>query len=150
MNFEPKTEKQIQVANLMPKGIYGVEVPGAEDKISKSGREMIELDLLVYDVEGHGRKITDYLVSGVEGMEFKIRHAAVTFGLEEKYNTGTLLAADFIGRSGHCKIGIKEDKTGQYAPKNNITDYVSSDIVKAAPQQKAAETNPLPNDDIPF
>lgn len=124
MKFQPKSEADIKTAALLPPGEYDAEIGTAEDTVSKSGNEMIKLDLTVFDTNGGKRFIYDYLL---ESMAYKLRHAAEACGLLAKYEQGLLTADDFIGKGCRVKIGI-DDKVA--ANKKNGTDYPPSNMIK--------------------
>jgi len=46
MNFNPKTEEEIQKEGLVPLGIYPYKVIKAEDKISQVGNEYTAITLM--------------------------------------------------------------------------------------------------------
>lgn len=121
MKFEPKSEKEVSNANLLPLGTYDAEVGTAEDKVSAAGNEMIKLDLSVYDATGKTHFVYDYLL---EALAYKLRHAAEACGLLERYEAGNLEAEDFIGKTCKVKIKVQVDKDGKYPDKNVIQDYV--------------------------
>lgn len=123
MKFQPMSEKEIAEAGLLPAGEYPFEVVGAEDKISKSGNDMTELTVKVYDIDGIGHSIFDYLVA-TKKSAFKIRHFAEAAGLLPNYETGNLPADVMVGRSGYCKVIIRKDDKGEYPDKNQIADYI--------------------------
>ncbi len=130
MQFEPKTEAQLAEANLWPEGEYGFQVLdqitlggnhyATCDRISKAGKEMIQLVVQLFNAEGTPRVIVDYLTAG---MEFKLRHAAVACGLLHQYETGSLVASDFKGKQGFLKLKIGK-ASGEYPAKNEVKDYV--------------------------
>lgn len=124
MNFKPKSDADLSTGNLLPKGEYDFEVISAVDKVSKANNEMIELKLLIYIDGTPARQVFDYLM---ESVAYKLKHFCYAVGLSKKYDDGTITAFDCNGVSGRCKIGIKQDKTGQYPPNNNVTDYVVVD-----------------------
>lgn len=134
MKFNPKTEKEIQEANLIPeKTICPVKILNAIDKTSAAGNEMIELTVRVF----HGDKSFQVLDWIMPKVEFKFFHFCAYMGLSKQYETGTLTAADCKDREGYAKIGIQSDKTGQYPDRNNIMDYVRMPVGKpgsAAPK----------------
>lgn len=143
MKFTPKTEEEIAAAGILMPGIYPFEVIKAEEKPSKKGNDMIELSLRIFnDQEEH--LCRDWLL---ESMPHKLRHAAVTLGLEDQYEAGSLVAGDFFKKEGFVKVGIqkgkpKGDGSGEnYPDRNNILDYVG-DVAK---EQPAGE-----DDDLPF
>lgn len=140
MRFEPKTEEQLKEENLWQPGLYGFEILqevsfGSSDtyetcnRQSKKGNDMIQLIIKVMNSEGDYIIITDYLL---EAMAFKLRHAAVACNLEEKYNSGHLDANDFIGKTGMLELKIDKDKTGEYAAKNAVKDYVINETIEDA------------------
>lgn len=145
MRFTPKTEKEIQEMNLISPGIYDFEVISASDKMSKTGNEMIELKIKIWDINNQERIIFDYLL---EAMSFKLRHFAEATGLLQKYESGMLLAKDCLGKSGKVEIIIQKDKNGQYGDKNAVKDYISlSETSHAEPIKK---DDSFLNDEIPF
>lgn len=124
MKFTPKSEKQINEANLLPdKTKASFEVLESEDQQSKSGNEMIKMKVAIF-LNGEQKTVLfDYLL---EAMAFKLRHFCQNTGLIEKYENGELTAADCMGKIGDCIIGIQKDKTGAYPDKNVIKDYIES------------------------
>lgn len=142
---KPLTKEQLAQGDLIPPGIYEFEVLDAQEKVSKSGKDMIELQLKVWMPDGRVRTIFDYLL---EALEFKMGHFAETVGLLPKYQEGYLNADDCIGKSGKAKIYTQKDKTGQYGDKSAIADYIVDD--KVAPTTKKSDIDPNLNDDIPF
>lgn len=151
MRVTPKTDKQIAEENLWPIDTeYSFEVAEAFDKISKSGNEMIELKVKVFNDDGGFRIFNDYLL---DSLAFKIKHFSEATGNFDKYQSGTIAAADCIGKSGRLKLKIQKDKNGVYADKNVIGDYVvekddASGEVNVA--HVAQQSNPIKDDTIPF
>ena len=149
MQFTPRSEKELSEENLFPAGTYPFEIVAAEDKVSKKGNEMIELKLRVF----HGERtqfVNDYLL---ESIGYKLRHAAVTLGLEAKYDSGQIAARDFAGKEGWAKIKITSDKTGTYPDKNEVGDYVTepkSVATSSVPTKSKPDTEEEAADDIPF
>lgn len=141
MRFTAKSEKEIKEERLLPEGEYPFQISGGEDKISKSGNEMIQLMVRVFKPDGNFQLVTDYLL---ESMSYKLRHAAEACGLLSKYESGELLGTDFIGKTGHLKLKIQVDKTGQYADKNFVADYLIKPVAEAgatpAPAEKPKDT----------
>ncbi len=150
MKYQPKTEKQIIEEGLAPAGIYSFEVYEAADKTSKTGNDMIELKLRLFDHEGTSRgMVTDYLL---EKLAYKLRHAAVACGLEDVYNNGELTATDFKDKMGEVKIRIQEDKEGKYPAKNVVADYVVKKETANGEPPAGHPANEAPpfDPDIPF
>jgi hypothetical protein len=128
MQFSPKTESQIREESLIPEGEYDFTVVKAEDKLSKAGNEMIQLDMDIF-VGGTERPMKDWLM---EKMAFKLLHFCAATGLTAKYEAGTLAAQDCIGKSGKLNIVIKEGQ-GQYGKQNGVKDYVVAKVATDAP-----------------
>lgn len=147
MKFTPKSEKEIAEMNLLSKGEYSFQVASCEETVSKKGAPMLVLTLYLYDhaLQPCGR-VRDYLL---EAMPHKLRHAAYACGLGEKYESGNLDASDFNGRNGSAKIGIEQDKTGQYPDKNVVLDYVRTQQ-DGSPKLQEKEHKYVTEDDIPF
>lgn len=119
MKFSPKSEEEL-AQNLLAPGVYPFQVIAASDLISKSGNEMIELKLNVFD-ENREVRIYDYLL---EKMAHKLRHFADVTGLATQYEKGSLEAIDCDGKQGWVKVG--QDKGGNgFLPKNTVLDYVA-------------------------
>lgn len=123
MRFTPKTEQEIQEANLLPEGKYDFEVIAAEEKQSAKGNDMIVVTIAIYQNGNRKTNVFDYLL---ESMAFKLRHFCQNTGLIEKYESGELTADDCIGKTGLCKIKIQKDKSGNYPDKNVIADYLDA------------------------
>ena len=154
MKFQPKSEKEVAEAGLLPIGEYPFEVIAAEDKASKAGNDMVELTVKVYDIDGVGHSIFDYLVD-TDKSAYKTRHFAETTGLMPNYETGNLPAGIMIGKSGYCKVVIRKDKTGEYPDRNGIADYIKpKNATAATPAPRAAAPlrpqTAIQDDDIPF
>ena len=159
MQFTPKTDRELDEANLLPPGEYPALVVEAEDATSKSGREMVHLQLQIQTPTGpHYRTVDDYLVPGT-GMEFKVRHFAYSAGLEAKYEQGNYSAVDCLGKGCTVKVDI-EDASGQYRAKNRIVDYLVVDGAQVpagagsghtlAPLPNGLNGEPVEDDSIPF
>ena len=153
MRFAKKTEQELQIMNLIDKGQYQYTVLAAEDAVSKSGKDMIKLQLKVWDADGREHLIYDYLL---EAMPQKLKHFADTCGLADKYELGEINADDCKHKSGYLELIIQEDKSGQYGPRNSVKDYIKRSNVTefAKPGKETVKENgkeaDLFNDDIPF
>lgn len=144
MRFQPKTDKELAVMNLLPEGEYDFEVFEASDAVSTNSNEMIKLKLKVWAPDGSERHVYDYLL---EAMAHKLRHFAVCVGLDVEYVNGTLKAVQCVGRVGRVKLIIQKDKTGAYPDKNAVKDYVVKEKIAAKAVEPAADS---PEDDVPF
>lgn len=143
MRFQPQTDEQIAEAGLLPEATYDVEVVEAIEKQSKSGNDMIVLELRVYTDGGH-RDLTDYVVSN---LAWKVKGAAKGFGLLAEYESGELSANDFLGKSGKAKIG-RQGPSGDFGPKNVIKGYEPK--MQATFSAPAGGGKAMMDDDIPF
>lgn len=144
MNFEPMPKEEMLKLGLLPKGTYPFVVKAATEKVSKSGNPQIEVLLMVYDERGREHLLYDYLSPMLES---KLRHFCYAIGLGKMSEEGKFDTSLVNGCHGECKIYIREDKTGQYPPKNAIGDYVIDLNLRAT---VINENNNLPNDPIPF
>jgi hypothetical protein len=148
MDFTPKDEKDLIQFELLPDNtVCDFDVLSSEDKRSKNGNDMIEINVGIY-VEGKIRqRIFDYLLPL---MEAKLRHFCDTTGLLTEYESGTLTAVMCRGRSGKCRIGIQKDKNGEYPDKNIIKDYVCRPAKSLNKETKTVYKGRPDDDDIPF
>jgi hypothetical protein len=120
MNFKPATEEEIKANKVWPNGVYPFLIVEAEEKLSaRKGNPMIELRIVISKSDGSKRTIRDYLLPQ---REEKLMHAARACAVFEKYQSGSLEAGDFVGKSGSLKLGIERSKI--YPPKNVVLDYV--------------------------
>lgn len=149
MRFEPKTEKQIAEAMLLPEGEYDFVVIKAEDKVSqKKGTPMIKVTLGIYQNDGTQRIINDYLM---ESFPRKLRRFAEVIGLLAQYEMGELNAEECEGRAGKCTLIIK--KQIEFPDKNEVKDYVVNRGEAFKPMDLSISNPPAPataEDDIPF
>lgn len=149
--FVPKTDLEIQnVQNraLLTDGVYPFLVKDVKITISKSGNEMLEVQLNVIDREANGRSIRDYLMA-TDTMIFKLKHFCDTIGMSEDYAKGNINPFKCVGRSGKVIIATqkgnaKDDGSGYYPDKNTVKDYVKQEAVQK--EEKA----PFIDDDIKF
>lgn len=147
MQFQPKSEKDIQAAMLLPKGDYDFQVLEAEDLKSKRGNDMIKVNLGIFHGEAMRLRVFDYLLSA---MEAKLRHFCDTTGLLAAYEAGTLCADDCKGRTGRCKLIVEEDETGKYDPKNSVKDYICRPAKPIGKGERLPATTEPADEDIPF
>lgn len=150
MRVTPKTEKEVSEEGLLPEGIYDFEIMEAVEKLSKSGNDMIALKIAVYGPNGNARYVFDYLLE-IEGMSYKIRHAADACGMLDKYESGEIEAGDFINKTGKLKLFIQKGKDG-YADKNSVRDYITRDKLDGVVDgpKSAAKVAADLDDEIPF
>jgi hypothetical protein len=145
MKFKPQTPEEIATAGLIPaKTILPFEVISAEDSQSKKGNDMLVAELRLFTEDGKTRQMTVYLLEAMPALLF---HFCTYSGLATEYGSGTLKAADCVGKTGYAEIGIKIDKTGQYAPQNVIKDFVRPEALKPGAMPKAGESD---SGDVPY
>lgn len=150
MQFQPKTDEQLADEAMLPEGVYDFSIDKATDTTSKkTGDPMIAVELTVFSDRGD-RKIKDWLM---EKMAWKLKHFALSVGLGQAYESGTLDAATLVGRSG--KVILKKGKpNGDFAPRNEVKDYqVPTDAANPAPAANAAPRVPAAvdgTDEPPF
>lgn len=145
MRFTPKTEEQLVEESLIPAGEYDFCVVSAAEKKSKSGNDMIVVELDIF-VNGNARPLRDFLM---EAMAFKLRHFCEATGLIEKYNNGTLTALDCENKSGKLKIVIQDSP--QYGKQNQVKDYIKDAKPEAGPIKKQVVPAASPaHDEPPF
>ena len=151
MKFQAKTDKEIAEEGLLPEGNYGFEISGAEDTVSKAGNDMIKLQVRVFNDDGQFIIMSDYLL---EAIAYKLKHCCDACGLSEKYESGEIVAEDFIGSTGELKLKIRKDPNGQYPDQNNIIDYIvpneGEEPLKPKGSNAAAESGDDLADEIPF
>ena len=157
MRFDPKSEREIAEANLLPPGEYDFEITDAFESVSKSsGKDMITLKIKVFAEDGSSVFVSDYLL---ESVAYKLRHACEAVGLLDAYESGELDANDFKNQAGRLKLRIDKDKTGQYPDKNGVQDYVKVAAPSTTPRQPAprrqlehahSSSRPDLDDEIPF
>lgn len=145
MQFQPKTENDCKGSfKPIPKGEYDFEVLEASDETSKSGNDMIKINMAIWQGDRVLCRVFDYLLPA---MEAKLRHACDACGLLDRYQSGNLQASDFMGRTGKVKIKIKK-ATAEYAEKNEVEDYVCRPA-KILGSQRNVEQKPN-DENLPF
>jgi hypothetical protein len=121
MNFKPCSVEEIADRKLWAKGVYPFEVVEADEKVSQSGgNPMIELKVKISRPDGASRVLPDYLVA--KRIE-KLRNAAAATGMLDRYEAGSLPAADFRGKRGRLKLTVEKGKNG-YPDRNVVADYL--------------------------
>ena len=146
MKFPSQTEAELDKgAGLLAAGEYVMDVVKATDTQSKSGNDMIALELQVCN-SSKGKWIRDWLVSkDVEPCIRKIRHFCVSAGLMEHYESGNLNALHCDCSRVLVKLDI-EQSSGQYPAKNVVVDYLPYD----GEQPGKTNKEPVDDSDIPF
>lgn len=116
----------------------------AEEKISKSGNQMVELKHLVTDVNQTEGEIYDYLVA-TPNAAFKIRHFWKACGKGSQYETGQTPAELCLNQTGECMIKLEKSRDPAYPPRIVIVDYVPREETN-----DKNDKNEIIDDDLPF
>jgi hypothetical protein len=153
MRFDPKKREDF----LLAKGTYDAVVERAEEKVSKTGNDMIAISLRVYN-GAQSVFINDWLLAGSQ----KLLDFCEVSGLADAYMRGEAC----LDRNVTVKVGIDPAKDG-YDAKNKIAGYVmkkekaTAAASQEAPAQSAkglgvsdsqrkAAANAPADDEIPF
>ena len=120
MNFEPKTQKEIDDNKLLPGGNYDFEILDAWETKSAAGNPMIELEVRIA-ANGHSRTLADYLVPK---RPEKLMHCAAACGVLDRYEAGEVSESDFKGKRGRLKLVVERAKKG-FPRRNVIQDYLA-------------------------
>ena len=125
MNHKPMTDEEIAIGNLIPDGsTCFAEVLEATDHTSNAGKESIKLKLQIWEGEIRKGIVFVYLTPAF-AMLYK--HACFAMLTQEIYESGTIAADNYVGKSCDVVIGVHKDKSGTFPPKNVIKDFVKSD-----------------------
>jgi len=155
MRFTPiskeEADKQSKKSyTLLSEGDYDFVVISATNKISKSGKDMIELVLGLYDgKENPVARIYDYLL---EDFQWKIRHFCESVGLAKNYENGILDINYLVDLTGKAHIKIEKDKNGIYRDRNAVSDYigVKQDVAIRTVSTTDESIPPFSDNDLPF
>lgn len=160
MQFQPKTQEQIDSENLCEEGTFPFTIKTAEEARDKNGNGFFKLKLFVHD---HDRDWHVYDNVSPVWMAHKLLHLCEGVGLGAKYQQGNLSVDDLIDRQGHCEVSMKDAQKG-FAAQNIITDYVVREKNGVAagpgdarlnpqskPKTEPGKTGQRPeDDDVPF
>ncbi len=170
MDEETAMQERFQ---LLPKGEYDACIVKSEDKVSSnSGNPMMDMTLEVYDNEGRGHTVRDFIVF-TKSMMWKAIHFAKSAGIIDQYKSGQLCSMGAQGKSVRVKIGIEEGRIipedklqgklvgSKYPDKNKVEDYINKSS-KPSPSTQGSYTRPatkntsadpldvLDDEDVPF
>jgi hypothetical protein len=152
--FTPMSEEEMESFSLIEDGIYDFEVIQSIPKTSKSGNQMSELIINVWDNEGKIHPIYDYLVfSSVPLNIRKVKHFCDAVGLQEEYKKGEI-PEELINRSGKVHIGIKAEQPnpngGNFPKKNIVINYIMTNKDPVKYTSPSSDGSKELNDDVPF
>jgi len=119
MQFQPRTEQEIEERQLLPRGDYAFEIIEATETTSLAGNAMIELRVRITK-NGFARILPDYVLPLRPA---KFRNCCVACGVEEKYLNGSVTDDDLLGKRGKAKVGVERAKRG-FPSRNVIVDYL--------------------------
>ena len=149
MKFAPRTPEELALAGLLPAGKYPFEVIKAEDTTSKSGNEMIALQLKVY---GEGERVATVFEHLMASNEQRLNQFCVMTGLQQEYEAGELEAFDCEGRQGWVCIKVQPAKDG-YDPKNVVSYYCQKPegTLAGTPAGRVSKLPPgIDDDEVPW
>ena len=119
MQFQPRTDKEIEESQLLPRGEYAFHIIEATEKASLAGNAMIELRVRV-SKDGYARILHDYILPQRPA---KFRNCCIACNVEDKYLVGSVRDDDFLGKRGKVRIGVERAKRG-FSHRNVIVDYL--------------------------
>ncbi len=149
MDFEPKTDEELDIVNLLPEGIYKYKVIESTDTISQnSGNDMIKLVLKIYTNDGKDWKVYTNL-----SLIKLLSHFCRVNDMEDVYKSKHIEAYQCMDKSGgRVVIGMEKEKPreggGVYKAKNIVKDYIED--VKQSSQMPLSQKEDFTNDEIPF
>lgn len=160
MEFQPKSRQELKPT--LHDGTYLATVTKAEEKVSRSGNDMIALTLRVEAPGGGTVLVNDWLIPNEKNM-WKVYAFCEAAGLSDRYMSGGLYADDCRGACVNVKV--RNEVSEQFGEQARVKGYIKPDPdsapmpepvgVPAAKQQAArkadAERKQEQNsEDIPF
>lgn len=140
MQFDPRDAD----SSLLKDGdTCDFEVVNAEDKVSKSGNQMIKLTLKAWDSDGKQATLFYYMI-----FAWHIKQFCDATSQLDKFESGKFEASDAMGKCGKFINRIEKDATGQYADKNSVKKFVKANSEGAKAQSKSDDF--IDDADIPF
>ena len=119
MHFQPRTEKEIEERQLLPRGEYAFHIIEATETTSLAGNPMIEMRVSVTK-NGYARVLPDYILPQRPA---KSRNCCIACNVEDKYLSGSVTDHDLLGKRGKLRVGVERAKSG-YPQRNVIVDYL--------------------------
>ncbi len=159
-DFLGMSEEEAQKArfNLFSDGEYDARIDKVEDGYSKnSGNRMATLHLVVFGKDNENCSAKDFLPNTAK-MVWKIRHCALSAGLEKEWDKKTFSPEMLDGRIVRVRLGTQlggkiptEYLNGKpegscYPDKNIVEDY----IVSSVDFSDIPVSKPPKQDDVPF
>lgn len=153
------SEEDIKNRGIAEEGNYQFKIISALKDKTKPGydkdgnekpiRDMLVLEFIFKDKNGMEKTVKDWIVF-MKGMDWKMRHLAISINELDKYDNKELDLHHIQGKTGRFIIGVKEYvKEGETKKSNFIKDYIvepGGSILTPLQERK----NDFPDDDIPF
>jgi hypothetical protein len=129
--FTPHTEADARkFRELLKAGWCDVaRIIEAAEKLSKSGKPMIELTVSVPDAEGDEWQLRDWIVPSSKFHALRFRHVCEAVGALAQYQAGTIAAEDFVAANAEVRVKIGVRKQRGYPDSNVIEDYAPTKVV---------------------
>lgn len=138
---KPLNEVEDDRGVVMPAGTYSGYVESAEEKVSKSGNEMIEMKVVLTGNEKYDGKVLWYhLVMGLDFSEAAAKRFCTAAGIDTEGRT-ELKPSDVQGRPLRFVVH-HEEYAGEMHPK--IRYFIEAE------QKSATEQTETSDNDIPF
>lgn len=156
MKIVPMNETEYSMRNVWPKGTYPCHINKAEEGNSqKSGDPFFKFEVQIFNESDNYRTIKAFVMAAGKA-QWQLRSAVEAFGLLDKYHNGSVEAFDFEGKDAFAKVGVEEDKSGVFDPKNVIREFTNK--APKAKEVTASTDGPPPghpaaapiDDSIPF
>jgi hypothetical protein len=121
MEWEPKTDEQLQEENLLQPGAYAFDVLTCEEQEDKEGKPMFALKL---DCHGDDKSQHVYDYISPNWMPHKFKYFFHTIGCPEMYESGKtgVEAHELIGKSG--RVALEIEPAGKFPAKNTVSHYL--------------------------
>jgi hypothetical protein len=119
LTFQPKSDKEIDERQLLPRGEYAFEIIEATEATSQAGNPMIEMRVRIIK-NGFDRILPDYVLPLRPA---KWRNVCIACGVHDKYLAGSVTDDDLLGKRGKARVGVERAKRG-FPARNVIVDYL--------------------------
>lgn len=156
INWNYNAKEAEQEFELVPEGKHRVRIIEVEEKISKSGNDMLEITM---NVSGYPGKYKYWLVFMQDNSKMtnqKLKQLSDSFGIRE----GNLNTSEWIGKTGAAKIkhelydGETRAKIDRFVSADGLPAWVEKagmgTAVKAAQAQGFNIDVEVDDDDLPF
>lgn len=124
----------------LPPGDYPATIDAVEEKQSKAGNDMYQVDFTVYTSGDKRVRVTDYIV--IPSFVWKLKRLARALGMEDAFKAGSFDPASQVGQNIVVTLDV-EEKEG-YDDRNTIKAYLTKD--GRDPKKPVADAA----DDLPF